>query len=307
MGDESTVINTRKEDLYLPTQDGCDIFINVQHNRFAQQLNWGKKVHQYVMWGDTPNLFGRGTLTDVEVATRRLPGKHYYEWRLDLNKISQNQGQIAPGMVLELEVAIWDCDEDGSCAFLTWGKDGGKGGNPNSRGDVLLVSDPDELVTLRGKLLWQDSDQSISLARVDVHSTSNPHTRLRLETDQNGHFIAQLPPGQYRVGSHGIGHEKQPGTAVILPLQDNEEIDDTFTVLIGIADVIGQFLHPFPKRPHHPLAQAFEDNDLRSASAFLPADFLDNPLLSPKEFTALARAIAPKVRYYTDKMSQSIE
>ena len=85
------------------------------------------------------------------------------------------------------------------------------------------------------------------------------------------------------------------------------EIDHTFTLLVSLADVIGQILYPFPKGPHNPLARALEEGDLSDASPFLPAGFFDNPLLSPKEFTALARAIAPKVRYYTEKMSQSIQ
>ena len=82
--------------------------------------------------------------------------------------------------------------------------------------------------------------------------------------------------------------------------------DNAFTLLISLSDAIGQILYPFPKGPHNPLAKALEAGDLSDASPFLPAGFFDNPLLSPKEFIALARAIAPKVRHYTEQMSQSI-
>lgn len=82
--------------------------------------------------------------------------------------------------------------------------------------------------------------------------------------------------------------------------------DHSFSLLISLADAIGQILYPFPKGPHNPLARALETGNLSEASPFLPAGFFDNPLLSPKEFTALTKAIAPKVRYYTEQMSQSI-
>ena len=83
-------------------------------------------------------------------------------------------------------------------------------------------------------------------------------------------------------------------------------VDQPFPFLIGIADIIGQALYPFPRGARYPVAQALEEGSLISVAHFLPEGFLDNPLLSTDEFTTLARLIIPRVRLYTEKMRQSM-
>ena len=124
---------------------------------------------------------------------------------------------------------------------------------------------------------------------------------LRIEQDLTG-GLTHTVVGEILARQWGLENE----LCQVILHHHQPEIDDPFTVLISVADIIGQVLYPFPKGPHHPLAQALADDDLRSANSFLPAGFFDNPLLSPEEFAALVRAIAPKVRYYTEKMSQSL-
>lgn len=89
-------------------------------------------------------------------------------------------------------------------------------------------------------------------------------------------------------------HHHQPG------------IDDTFTFLIGISDIVGQILYPFPREAEYPLAGALEKGTLREVSCFVPEGFFEQPLLSVEEFTALAGAIAPRVKYLTEKMRLSV-
>ena len=84
------------------------------------------------------------------------------------------------------------------------------------------------------------------------------------------------------------------------------ELDHPFAFLIGAADIVGQALYPFPRDAKFPVAQALEDGKLDQVENFLPAGFCDNPRLNIEEFTSLANAIAPKVRYLTDKMRISV-
>ena len=84
------------------------------------------------------------------------------------------------------------------------------------------------------------------------------------------------------------------------------EIDDTFTFLIGIADIVGQALYPFPRDAEYPLASALEEGTLKEARRFLPEGFFEQPLLSVEEFTTLAGAVAPRVKYLTEKMRLSV-
>jgi DNA-binding response OmpR family regulator/HD-like signal output (HDOD) protein len=84
------------------------------------------------------------------------------------------------------------------------------------------------------------------------------------------------------------------------------DVDKPFAFLIGAADILGQALYPFPRSAHYPVAQALEEGRLEQVSHFLPAEFCSNPLLSLSEFTTLAQAIAPRVKYLTEKMRLSI-
>ena len=82
---------------------------------------------------------------------------------------------------------------------------------------------------------------------------------------------------------------------------------DTFTFLIGLADIIGQALYPFPREADYPLAAALEEGSLGQVSHFLPQGFGTHGLLSLEECIALVAAISPRVKYFTEKMRRSIQ
>ncbi|MEE3258232.1 MAG: hypothetical protein VX293_03390 [Candidatus Latescibacterota bacterium] len=69
----------------------------------------------------------------------------------------------------------------------------------------------------------------------------------------------------------------------------------------------GNRLDPFPRQARYPLSQALEDGDLKSARAFLPEGFADQPLLTPAELVELARAISPKVKQLTEDMRPMVQ
>jgi HD-like signal output (HDOD) protein/DNA-binding response OmpR family regulator len=83
-------------------------------------------------------------------------------------------------------------------------------------------------------------------------------------------------------------------------------VDDGLSFLVGIADVVGQILYPFPRDGGYPLAKAFEDEDWGTARPFLPEGFLDQPLMSPAELVTLYHTIGPQVRHFTEEMRRSI-
>ena len=82
----------------------------------------------------------------------------------------------------------------------------------------------------------------------------------------------------------------------------NSEADNTFSFLIGVADIVGQALYPFPQEAVFPLSEAIEEGDLKGVENFLPTGFLEQSLLSGEEFIALARAISPAVKKRTNEM-----
>ncbi|MFT5378457.1 MAG: two-component system chemotaxis response regulator CheY [Candidatus Latescibacterota bacterium] len=85
------------------------------------------------------------------------------------------------------------------------------------------------------------------------------------------------------------------------------EIDNSFAFLIGLADAVAQSICPFPKTSRPPMKRALVEGDLQPVHRLLPDGFFDQPVITPKEFTALALAITPKVKYLTTQMQQAVE
>ena len=82
--------------------------------------------------------------------------------------------------------------------------------------------------------------------------------------------------------------------------------DDPLTFLVSVADVVGQVLFPFPAGAAYPLAKAVEEESLTHVMAFLPAGFLDQPLLSTDELVRLIKAIRSRVRQFVDETRHSV-
>jgi len=74
--------------------------------------------------------------------------------------------------------------------------------------------------------------------------------------------------------------------------------DDGLTFLVGIADVVGQVLFPFPRSAAYPLAAAVEAGSLAEVKQFLPEGFFGQPLLSADELVNLVKAIRRRVREF---------
>ena len=99
--DESVVIDTTVKASW-DTQDGCEIYIETAHaDRDAYTT-------QYARWGQS----NRAQWKSAVVGVQREQGQHRYEWRFDIEKMSEGTLQLSSGTVLSLDVVVNDKDED---------------------------------------------------------------------------------------------------------------------------------------------------------------------------------------------------
>ena len=108
--------------------------------------------------------------------------------------------------------------------------------------------------------------------------------------------------GEILIRKWGLGD--QLGNVVLSHHQPS--IDDSLTFLIGVADVFGQALHPFPKDSTFPVAAAVDEDALHTVSGFLPDGFLEQPLLSKEELTARIKALGPRMKRFVEDARKSV-
>lgn len=103
--------------------------------------------------------------------------------------------------------------------------------------------------------------------------------------------------GEILIRKWGLG--EQLGNVVLSHHQPS--IDDSLTFLVGVADAFGQVLHPFPKDSAFPVADAVEEDALHTVSGFL-----EQPLLSKDELTALIKALGPRIKRFVEDARKSV-
>jgi HD-like signal output (HDOD) protein len=79
-----------------------------------------------------------------------------------------------------------------------------------------------------------------------------------------------------------------------------------FSFLIGIADIIGQAIFPFPKQRQSALTRVFESGSVDELATLLPQTFYEHDLLTPEQFLRLGRMISPVVKNLTAERSKAI-
>lgn len=84
------------------------------------------------------------------------------------------------------------------------------------------------------------------------------------------------------------------------------EIDDTLSFLIGAADILGQAIYPFPADIPSPVQEALNNDSLDKVEHFLPADFLDQPLLSAEELVELSGVVLPLAKRLTTELQAAV-
>ena len=78
------------------------------------------------------------------------------------------------------------------------------------------------------------------------------------------------------------------------------------TFLVGLADIVGQAVYPFPRESRSPLAGALQDGKLGKVRDFFPEKFERQKFVQLDEFLELARAISPTVKRLTEELWASV-
>ena len=138
----------------------------------------------------------RASDDSAEMAVARQGGQLIYEWRIALDR------PVRAGMSLGLDHLLVDIDagEDASArALSTWGPFGAKSQRASRMGDLILLSDDDQLGTLSGAMSWADGVPGGDMAglRVRVISAVDPELWVVVAADDNGRYSVDLPPGEY--------------------------------------------------------------------------------------------------------------
>jgi hypothetical protein len=97
MRDDSVVL---AEDGQWNTADGCEVYVDAVH-----ALEGDRPTDQFKLFGNPEGIYGsEGTRGDFGVAVRRTDDSHWYEWRIDLERMTGGQVRLRPGMSLGVDV-----------------------------------------------------------------------------------------------------------------------------------------------------------------------------------------------------------
>ncbi|MBT5057275.1 MAG: hypothetical protein HOM68_12105 [Gemmatimonadetes bacterium] len=216
--DESTVLDTSYAGR-LEHQDGCDLRIHLQHAEQAEGA-----IHHYGFWGTNLQRFKNGPPEAVDVAVSRRGEGHRYEWRVDLTTLSDGAFQLAQGIVIGLDVAIMDEDEDGSRTYLMWGPHRGLPLAYELKGDAVVISDPTHAGVVAGNVRWDQEGMS-KRSFVTIRSMADGGDRLDLATDGRGNFETDFPSGEYRIGLYADDDDSESGQFVEVSPKDTLQIE----------------------------------------------------------------------------------
>ena len=101
------------------------------------------------------------------------------------------------------------------------------------------------------------------------------------------------------------GMEGQLGNAVLS--HHKPRTDDALSILVAIADLVGQLIYPFPKEAKTPLNEAVEADQMNDAAAFLPEGLVTmGGLITMAELRALLKALPANVRRLAEEARRSI-
>jgi len=182
------------------TEDGCEIYIDLHHT--DQSI-----ATQFALRGEGSEQQRRpDSQAGDRVAWHRDDGRHTYEWRFDLSDL--HWSMPTGGKSLSFDIVVSDRDGDDSYSWVAWGAYTGKAGEAGKRGDILLVAQPESLVTLRGQLKWAEGP-ALTGAMLDIYSPSDSSLHVRVQTDTLGYYALPLPIGSY-VLLPDVGQNTQP-------------------------------------------------------------------------------------------------
>ena len=165
------------------TQDGCALFLDVEHLEGAYGDSQVEKVYRR-LWGDHRRNLHPGDQVEVH----REGGRQVYEWRLSL---PEDIAETRP-VVLGFGLALIDKDEGEPGGIFYWA-----GYGHNKLGDVMLVDQQTPVGKLKAKVAWRQSGAA-GQVYVAVRSQDAPERWVLARSDREGAFELELPAGRYQ-------------------------------------------------------------------------------------------------------------
>ena len=198
--DESTVLDPEAWTSW-DRQDGCEVYLDVAHGDRDSPAVQCAVYGQWRMgaYGKAPMAFGeQGLGAYGEVAVVRQGNRHRYEWRLDVEGMSQGEWQLETGTVVGLDVVVCDRDADGSFSWTAWGRGQSKVNRTEHRGDGMLV----ERGAAPGKIggrVRNGGSPGRPRGKVRIRSLRWEGWQIDAAADARGNFAAVVPAGLYGV------------------------------------------------------------------------------------------------------------
>ena len=210
---DDSIIREPAEKVKWDSQDGCDLFVEAGHGENA--------AAHFLLQGNTRRAIGRNaSLEDFEVEVERGDFKHSYEWRLDIGKMSDGQLDLHPGLILSVDVAVIDKDDDGSLSYIAWGKGVSQARTADSRGDVALVESYADVGAITGSVTTEKLKEPFSGFELAAFRDDEPAGRVL--TDAEGMYRLVLLPGAYTL-KPGPGQGVEPFELSGLVVRAGEE------------------------------------------------------------------------------------
>ena len=195
--DESSVTDTAPVEVGWGDwnqEDGCEVFLDLAH-----QESRGP-VFMAVIYGEDRKMIvepGTQAWEHVELGVQRVEGIHRYEWKLDINGISEGKVRLGPALSVGVDVAVGDRDADGSFTWTTWCREVNKNLSSERLGDAVLVAPQAPIGRLSGKVRWEGREQGVARRKVRLQSPAVKELWACVETDREGNFAAALPARTY--------------------------------------------------------------------------------------------------------------
>lgn len=172
------------------SQDGCSIYFDVD------PVKSESVPIQFNFYGDGPPTDKDAGRKIVEARCQRTANAHHYEWRINIQQLTNQPIDLESGRVLGLDISLNDKDADKSYSWISWGPGTEKALSSSRLGDVLLVDRNADFGELAGHVLSKSGKPPVrpQLVLLDSSGQTSP---LACITDAAGEFKVRLPAGSY--------------------------------------------------------------------------------------------------------------
>ena len=184
------------------SRDACEIFLVLDHSsQHSVPLQFVYRQSPIVAEADVPN---KTLQNSFEVVRKQTNNKLTYEWRIDLAELPNGKGSAERPSVLGFDVGYIDRDEGEDIAVFSSSPGRSKHLTSQSLGDLMLLANPQVLVTVNGRVerpaRSQDKDAQLArqkFAPIAIRHSESSRFYMQVPCNNKGVFEAKIPPGKY--------------------------------------------------------------------------------------------------------------